>query len=99
LFGKKGKREEGKPTSKKIIQPKRDAVSDTVPMCYLMDNAAVIVVSPDFLSEEYSSLGIAKSDSLPVFVIEPEMGMLMVEAGVIDVTTYRNFKGFFLFFF
>ena len=71
----------------------RSFVDADTPMCYLMDNAGFVVISPDFLSPDYTTLGQTNSDTLPIFLAEPEIGMKLVEGGIIDVSTFLNFRG------
>ena len=71
----------------------RSFVNADTPMCYLMDSAGLVVISPDFLIPTYTTLGETNSDTLPIFLAEPEIAEQMVEGGILDVSTFLNFRG------
>ena len=71
----------------------RSFVNADTPMCYVMDSAGLVVISPDFLIPTYTTLGETNSDTLPIFNAEPEIAEQMVEGGILDVSTFLNFRG------
>ena len=71
----------------------RADVGPNKPLCYFMDNAGFIVISPDFLDPGYTTLGQTNSDTLPVTLAEPELATQLFENGVMYRTTFLNFKG------
>ena len=71
----------------------RSFVDADTPLCYVMDSAGLVVISPDFLIPTYTTLGETNSDTLPIFNAEPEIAEQLVEGGIIDVSTFLNFRG------
>jgi hypothetical protein len=72
----------------------RSLANDKTPMCYLMDNSGLLILSPEFLTPTYNTLALTNSDNLPLGIAEPQLAADLVQKGVLQVTYYLNFRGF-----
>uniref|UniRef100_A0A7S4P2K4 G-protein coupled receptors family 3 profile domain-containing protein n=1 Tax=Paramoeba aestuarina TaxID=180227 RepID=A0A7S4P2K4_9EUKA len=71
----------------------RSDISPATPLCYIMDNSALVILSPDFLDDDYNTFDATESDTLPIGLTEPQLADQLVELELLLVNTSINFRG------
>ena len=72
---------------------REDAMNTGLPLCYLMDNSGLLVMSPDFLTPDFNTYDRTNSDILPVGVAEPQLALDLLAKGVLNRNIFINFRG------
>ena len=72
---------------------RKEAMATGLPMCYLMDNSGLLVVSPDFLTPTFNTYDRTNSDNLPVGLAEPWLALDLIDKKVLIQSSILNFRG------
>jgi hypothetical protein len=74
--------------------PNRSAVTSSVPMCYLMDVSALVILTPDFLKDTYTTIDSTSSDTESIVIAEPEIARDLYDKGAIYLNSFTNFNSY-----
>ena len=69
------------------------AMNDGTPMCYVMDNSGLLVITPEFLTPGFNTYDKTNSDTLPVGVAEPYLTLDLLSKGIMTRNVFTNFRG------